>query len=81
MAAEPLAESGVPGAEAGSWIALLGPKGLPADLVARSARDVEAVMTTPETKQALMAQGATAIGAGPDTPKKTWACDESAMAT
>jgi tripartite-type tricarboxylate transporter receptor subunit TctC len=70
-----LAESGVRGAESGSWVALLGPNGLPPDLVNRIAADVQAAMTTPEVKQALVAQGATSIGAGPDVLKKTLADD------
>lgn len=70
-----LAEAGVTGAESGSWIALLAPKGLPADLIERIARDVLAVMGTPEMKQSLVAQGATAMGAGPDVLKKLIADD------
>lgn len=70
-----LAESGVRGAESGSWVALLGPTGLAPDVVARLSADVQSVMATPEVKQALVAQGATALGAGPDALRKMIADD------
>ncbi|MBS0452447.1 MAG: tripartite tricarboxylate transporter substrate binding protein [Proteobacteria bacterium] len=70
-----LAEAGLRGAESGSWIALLGPKSMPPQMVSRIAADVQSVMGTAEMKQALVAQGATAIGTGPDALKKTLADD------
>ena len=71
-----LAESGVTGADSGSWIALLGPKGLSTEIATQIARDVEAVMSTQEMKNDLAAQGAIAIGEGPEAVKKVVADDE-----
>ncbi|KAF1049227.1 Bug family tripartite tricarboxylate transporter substrate binding protein [Xylophilus sp.] len=65
-----LAEAGVQGAESGSWVALLGPKGLPPALAQAIAADVQAVIATPAAREALAAQGATALGDGPDALKK-----------
>jgi tripartite-type tricarboxylate transporter receptor subunit TctC len=58
------AEAGLPGYEVDFWYGLLGPAGMPAALVDRIQRDVAAVLTTPEMKQSLLAQGCIAV-AGP----------------
>jgi tripartite-type tricarboxylate transporter receptor subunit TctC len=58
------AEAGLPGYDVDFWYGLLGPAGMPAALVDRIQRDVAAVLTTPETKQSLLAQGCVAV-AGP----------------
>src|SRR5881396_3502911 len=47
------------------WYALLGPAGMPAPLVARIQRDAAAILTTPEMKESLLAQGCVAGGSGP----------------
>jgi tripartite-type tricarboxylate transporter receptor subunit TctC len=54
-----VAESGLPGFDSGSWLALLGPAGLPPELVNKIAADVKAVIDDPATRQALEQQGAT----------------------
>src|SRR5439155_19437937 len=41
-----LAEQGVKGAEAGGWLALLGPAGIPADTVARLHREISAALNS-----------------------------------
>ena len=58
------AEAGLPGYDVDFWYALLGPAGMPAALVDRIQRDVAAVLTTPEMKESLLAQGCVAV-AGP----------------
>ena len=58
------AEAGLPGYEVDFWYGLLGPAGMPAALVERIQHDVAAVLTTPETKESLLAQGCVAV-AGP----------------
>ena len=58
------AEAGLPGYEVDFWYGLLGPAGLPPALVERIQRDVAAVLTTPEMKESLLAQGCIAV-AGP----------------
>jgi len=59
------AEAGLPGYEIEFWYALLGPGGMPVSLVDRIQRDVAAIVTAPEMKESLLAQGAIAIGSKP----------------
>src|SRR5690242_17944243 len=59
------AEAGLPGYEIEFWYALLGPAGMPAPLVDRIQREVAAIVTAPEMKESLLAQGAIAIGSKP----------------
>ncbi|MFN2644071.1 MAG: tripartite tricarboxylate transporter substrate binding protein [Burkholderiales bacterium] len=59
------AEAGLPGYEIEFWYALLGPAGMPAALVDRVQRDVAAIVTAPDMKENLLAQGAIAIGSKP----------------
>ncbi|HEX9193975.1 MAG TPA: tripartite tricarboxylate transporter substrate-binding protein, partial [Burkholderiales bacterium] len=54
-----------PGYEIEFWYALLGPAGMPAPLVARIQRDAAAILTTPEMKESLLAQGCVASGSSP----------------
>src|SRR5437899_9983887 len=60
------AEAGLPGYEIDFWYALLGPAGMPAPLVARIQRDAAAILTTPEMKGSLLAQGCVAAGSSPE---------------
>jgi tripartite-type tricarboxylate transporter receptor subunit TctC len=60
------AEAGLSGYEIEFWYALLGAAGMPAPLVARIQRDAAAVLTTPEMKESLLAQGCIAVGSGPE---------------
>lgn len=53
-----VAESGLPGYVSGSWLALLGPAGLPRELVDKMAADTQAVLAEESTRQALVQQGA-----------------------
>src|SRR5439155_24496814 len=53
-----LAEAGVKDAESGSWIALLAPAGTPAAIVDKVAADVKEVVTQPDVREKLIAQGA-----------------------
>ena len=59
------AEAGLPGYEVDFWYALLGPAGMPAALVDRIQRDVAAIVTAPEMKENLLAQGCIAAGSKP----------------
>ncbi|HET7671357.1 MAG TPA: tripartite tricarboxylate transporter substrate binding protein [Burkholderiales bacterium] len=58
------AEAGLAGYDVDFWYALLGPAGMPAALVDRIQKDLAAVLTTPEMKDSLLAQGCVAV-AGP----------------
>jgi tripartite-type tricarboxylate transporter receptor subunit TctC len=60
------AEAGLPGYEIDFWYALLGPAAMPSALVERIQRDVAAIVTAPEMKQSLLAQGCVAVGGKPE---------------
>ncbi len=53
-----VAESGLPGYESGSWLALLAPAGTPKDIVEKIAADMKTVLADESTRQALSQQGA-----------------------
>lgn len=53
-----VAESGLPGYESGSWLALLAPAGTPKDIVDKIATDMKAVLADESTRLALIQQGA-----------------------
>ena len=53
-----LAEAGVPGAESGSWIALLAPAGTPAAIISKVGADVKEAVAAPDIREKLIAQGA-----------------------
>ena len=57
-----LQESGVTGAESGSWIGLLAPAGLPKDIAEKITQGVQQAVAAPEIQQQLLAQGAVAKG-------------------
>ncbi len=59
------AEAGLPGYEIDFWYALLGPAGMASGLVDRIQREVAAVITTPEMKDQLLAQGCIAVASKP----------------
>jgi tripartite-type tricarboxylate transporter receptor subunit TctC len=60
-----MAESGLPGYEASSWIGLLAPAGTPQALVEKIAADVREVVASTEVRDRLIAQGATPDADGP----------------
>jgi tripartite-type tricarboxylate transporter receptor subunit TctC len=51
-----VAESGVPGFETGSWWAVFGPGGVPAELVARIHESISKLIAAPEFRQQYMAR-------------------------
>jgi tripartite-type tricarboxylate transporter receptor subunit TctC len=53
-----LAEAGVKDAESGSWIALLAPVGTPASIIEKLSLDVKSVVSAPDVREKLIAQGA-----------------------
>jgi tripartite-type tricarboxylate transporter receptor subunit TctC len=54
-----IAESGVPGFDAASWIGIAAPAGTPSALVDKIAADIKAVISEQDTRQTLIQQGAT----------------------
>jgi tripartite-type tricarboxylate transporter receptor subunit TctC len=62
-----LAESGYPTVDAASWYGLVGPKGMPADLVAKMNADINTVLAQPEVRQKLESFGAEDAGGTPQS--------------
>ena len=61
-----VAESGVPGYEAVQWFALIGPKGLPAPIVARINGEVSKLLELKETARHLQEEGMSPAGSTPE---------------
>lgn len=61
-----LAESGAPGLDAASWYGLVGPKGLPAEMVQRMNADVNKVLAMPDVAARLDEFGAEDAGGSAD---------------
>ena len=60
-----LEESGVTGAESGSWLGLLAPTGTPPAILTKVSADLQQVLAMPDVQQQLLAQGAVARGGSP----------------
>jgi tripartite-type tricarboxylate transporter receptor subunit TctC len=60
-----LAETDIPGFNTGSWIGIVAPAGTPREIVDKIARDVREVVSSPEVRDAFVAQGATPVGGTP----------------
>lgn len=58
-------EAGHPGLEAGNWHAILGPAGLPRDIVSKLSTDIIAVLKMPDVRERLTALGVEPIGSTP----------------
>ena len=61
-----IAEGGLPGFEAVSWYALLAPAGTPKEIVARLQAEVARILTLPDVKDKLAAQGGEGVGNTPE---------------
>ncbi len=62
-----LQEAGVPGYDASNWLALLGPAGMPKDLVQRLNSEIAKIMAQPDTQKALFDAG---VQVGLSTPEE-----------
>ena len=62
-----IAESGLPGYEAFSWAGLIGPAGMPREIVARLSRELGQILRQKEIVEQLAADGTLAM---PDTPEE-----------
>jgi tripartite-type tricarboxylate transporter receptor subunit TctC len=60
-----LQESGISGAESGSWLGLLAPAGTPAAIVEKISSSLQQVVAMPDVQQQLLAQGAVTRGGTP----------------
>ena len=61
-----LAEAGVPGYDASNWLALLGPAGMPRDIVQRLNAEIAKIMVHPDTQKALFDAGVQVSLSNPD---------------
>ena len=62
-----VAESGLPGYEAGSWYGIIAPAGTPRAVISRLNKEITTVLATPDFKEQLMAAGA---DPAPNTPEQ-----------
>jgi tripartite-type tricarboxylate transporter receptor subunit TctC len=60
-----IAEQGVPQYDMSGWIALIGPAGLPAPVVAKLSAALKSALASKEMQEALALQGMTAVGSTP----------------
>jgi tripartite-type tricarboxylate transporter receptor subunit TctC len=60
-----LAESGVMGAEADSWLAIFGPAGIPEPVVAKLQREIAAALNDPVVKERLAGVGLEVVASSP----------------
>jgi tripartite-type tricarboxylate transporter receptor subunit TctC len=60
-----LAESGVTGAEADSWLAIFGPPGIPDAIVAKLQQEIAAALNDPPIKERLAGIGLTVVASTP----------------
>ncbi len=65
-----LAESGVPGYRFEGWLALVGPVGLPENIVTRLNQSLVQALATPEVRSALAAQGVIPEGNSPQAARR-----------
>jgi tripartite-type tricarboxylate transporter receptor subunit TctC len=57
-----LEETGVSGAESGSWLGLLAPAGTPQPILDKISQSLQQVLAMPDVQQQLLGQGAVAKG-------------------
>ena len=62
-----IAESGVPGYEAYSWVGMIAPNGTPKDVIARFHREIVDILKQKDVAEKLNGQGALPVG---DTPEQ-----------
>ena len=65
-----ISESGLPGYESSIWWGIMGPAGIPDQIVSRLNAEVVAVLKDPEMIKRLQAEAAEPIVAGPDAMAK-----------
>lgn len=65
-----VAESGLPGYDVSGWVGLLGPAGMPADVVNTINTHVNAILAKPEFTEKLLRIGAVPTGGTPDDFRK-----------
>lgn len=61
-----LAEQGIQGGEASGWLAIVGPAGIPADVVARLNQEIRAALNSPEVRERLAGIGQEVVASTPE---------------
>ena len=61
-----IAESGLPGYEVGNWYAILGPAGLPRDIVSRINTEIVKALKSQDTHKRVLELGADPVGSSPE---------------
>ena len=61
-----VAESGTPGFEASSWSGLMGPAGIPKDVIAKLSQTTSRILKEPELADKLFKQGNDVVGSSPE---------------
>jgi tripartite-type tricarboxylate transporter receptor subunit TctC len=61
-----VAEAGVPGYDASGWNAMLAPRAVPRDIIARIHQTLVESLNTPKVKEIMVASGAEAVGNSPE---------------
>ena len=61
-----IAEAGVPGYDASGWNAMLAPRAVPREIIARIHQALAESLRTPRVKEIMAASGAEAVGSAPD---------------
>ena len=59
-------EAGFPGFELGNWVAIVGPVGMPKDVVARLTAEIGKILREPATRDKIAAQGFNIVTSTPD---------------
>jgi len=60
-----IAESGVPGFDTSSWLGVVGPANLPADIVNKWQRDLATALNMPAVQESLLSRGVEPVGSTP----------------
>ncbi|HZM47911.1 MAG TPA: tripartite tricarboxylate transporter substrate binding protein [Burkholderiales bacterium] len=66
----PTVADSLPGYEAVTWAAVLGPKTLPKGIVARWSSEIERIVQLPDVKERLVANGMETVGGSPERVRK-----------
>jgi tripartite-type tricarboxylate transporter receptor subunit TctC len=61
-----IAEAGVPGYASGSWYGVMGPAGLPGEVVEKLNAEIARMVGLPEVKARLISQGLEPVGGTPE---------------
>lgn len=61
-----IAEGGVPGYEVLGWYGIVGPAGLPKDVVSRLSTEIARIVRIPEVREKILKEGAEAVGNSPE---------------